>query len=272
MIQVRYFIQYVGQDADEHRLPAHEGARSLEGLTWAFNLITNYAASGRIQKRGSLDDRTRLYIAPTRQGSLVQQVIAIITEPNNVFLSSIVGSYAVSTVGNAFNSLVSQSFKRVCGLFRDEQTDETRRIRNLPSGDLEALVDAIEPSVERAHGVVGEGANRIMMKRDRTALFEMNQQTKLYVQQNIMSEDMIERDVTVGALNVNSGNGRVYLPELGKTVPFSIVKEPEAGTYEALSSGLNRYARGIPGLVTISCREILTADGRIKKLIIYSAN
>jgi hypothetical protein len=98
MIEIKFFIQYQGQDADNHLLPAHEGARSLEGMTWAFNLITNYAATGRIQKRGALDGRTRLYITPSRQGSLIQQVIAVLTEPQNLFLSSLVGTYTVNII------------------------------------------------------------------------------------------------------------------------------------------------------------------------------
>jgi hypothetical protein len=99
----------------------------------------------------------------------------------------------------------------------------------------------------------------------------MNASTKAYVQTNVTAEHAIERSASVGALNVNSGNGRVYLLDIEKTVPFTVVKEPEIGTYTTLSASLDRYARGLQSTIQVTCKDVLGVDGRIKKLLILGA-
>lgn len=271
MESVKFRLKYDGQSADEHLLPAHEGAQSIEGMAWAFSLIGNYAATGRIRKRGTMDPRVRFFITPAQRGSYTTDIVAFLTEPNNIFLTSVLGTYAIATIGSAFNSLIKYSYKRVCGLFDDEDSKEYRHLAKLPSGDLEAILDGIEPSVSRAHSVISAGAQTLTLQRGRTPIVQLNAKTKAYVQTNIMAKGLVEKEVSIGALNVNSGNGRAYLDELSKTVPFTVIKEPLIGTYTTLSASLDRYARGLPNTIIITCQEVLGVDGRIKKLIVHSA-
>lgn len=35
-LELKYKLRFVGQDADDSRLPAHEGATSLEGVTFSL--------------------------------------------------------------------------------------------------------------------------------------------------------------------------------------------------------------------------------------------
>jgi hypothetical protein len=151
MDRITFHLRFEGQSADQNRLPAHAGAQSIEGICWSFSLLGHYAATGKIRKRGGLDDRIRFFITPARTGSFVTDVVAFIVDPNNLFLTSIVGAYTVSTATDAINALFKYCFKRVSGIFDDENSDEYRSLERIPSGDLEANLDAIEPSVSRAH-------------------------------------------------------------------------------------------------------------------------
>lgn len=213
----------------------------------------------------------RFFISPARRGSFVTDVVATITDPNNIWLTTIVGTYAVATATDSINALFKYSFKAVCGLGSKDDEKDLKRLERLPSGDLEALVDGIEPSISRAHTVIGVGARSLTIEKGKTPLLQLNNDTKDYVRTSIVDTDTVEREVSVGALNVNSGNGRVYLQDIGKTVPFSIIKEPTPGTYQALSRSLDRNARGLPSDVNIHCQEVTSINGVIKKLIIHAA-
>lgn len=269
-MELRYRVAYEGGVADENRLPAHQGATSLEGLSWTYSLIANYAATGKIRSRGDLSRKIQVYILPARQGSFVNDFVLFITEPNNLFLTSLLGSYAVATVGQVVNSLVVSTIKEVSGLVKGlSQTDESRLMK-LPSGDREALVDKIEPSMKRAHIVIGEGVDSISIKKGQSQLITLGYETKEYVNADFIGDELV-KTVSVGAFNANSGNGRFYLADIGKTVPFFVDKGSDNRTYSLLSKSLDDYVNGKNGNIDVVCKEILANDRRIKKLIVDRA-
>lgn len=272
MLEIRYKLKYTGDAADDHRLPAHDGATSLEGITWSFSLLGNYLATGDIRKRGNLDKRVRFYIAPARTGSFTNEVIAFVTEPQSLFLTSILGTVAVGAITTAFTGFVKHAVTKVCGLQDDDHAQFMRVLDRFPSGDLEANFDAIEPAMSRAHNVIGSGAVELNIIKGRTQLLRLDNTTKSYVNSNFENPENTIRVVSVGALNANTGNGRVYDVETNKTIPFTVDKEPRPGTYAVLSSSLDRYIGGLPSNIEITCRETYSHDDRIKKLKIFSAN
>jgi hypothetical protein len=119
--------------------------------------------------------------------------------------------------------------------------------------------------------VIEAGAHSLSIRKGSAEIVHLDEATRDYVRTSIVGRDIVSKVVGVGALNVNSGNGRVFLEDIGKTVPFSVVKEPEPGTYAVLAASLDRYARGLPSRIIIRCREVLTVDRRIKKVIIMGA-
>lgn len=272
MHQIRYRLHFTGDMADEHLLPAHEGAKSLEGISWAFSLLGHYASTGKIRKQGTLDSNIRFYIGPPQRGGYINDIYAFISDPQNTFITSVVGAYTVATATDSINAFIKYCFKRTVGLFEDVDSKEYDKLRKkLPSGDLEANLDAIEPSLKRAHEVIGDGAGSLQISRSRTPLLTLNKSTKDYVNTNIYGDSEVEKTVSIGALNVNTGNGSAFIPEIGKTAPFTIVKEPSPGTYEILSTSLYNYAKGLPSHIIITCTEVFSLDNRIKKLVISSA-
>jgi hypothetical protein len=268
---ITFKLKYTGDTADRHLLPAHEGARSIEAMSWALSLVGHYVATGNIQKRGNLDRNLQFYLRPPQRGSFAAEIIAELTKPENIWLTTIFGTYAVATATDSINFVLRHVFLRACGLYQGESQVDSRKLAKLPSGDVEALVDAVEPSVSRAHGIIGEGASSLILQKARTPIIEMDAATKEYVRTSLIDDAVAIEDLSVGALNVNSGNGRVYFESIGKTAPFSVVREPLPGTYEALSQSLTNYARGIQSRVPVAYRAVMAVDGRVKKLIVIGA-
>lgn len=269
-IQLKYKLVFEGEDADFNRLPAHEGASSLEGLTWSIALLTNYAATGEIRTRGNLSPHIRTYLRPPRQGSFLTELWVVVTQPESIFLSSIIGVYAVNTVSQAVNAIIVKSVKEVCGLAANMVRKEEDWLKGLPSGDLEALVDKIEPSMKRAHTVIGDGASTLTIKKGYTPLVQLDHLTKAFVNADLKGDEKTI-SASVGAFNANTGNGRVFLADIGKTVPFYVEKGLDFSTYSALSHSLNAYVNGWPSLIEIVSTEVLSQDGRLKRLLISQA-
>lgn len=270
METLKYELVYDGGVATEGQLPAHNGATSLEGMTWTLTLIGHYAATGKIKARGELSPEVRIYLVPPRQGSFIQEVWVELTEPNNLFLTSIVGSYVVGSVSQTLNSLITTTIKQVCGLTVDLLKGEPNALDRLPSGDREALVDKIEPSMRRAHTVIGEGASTLDIRRNKTSLLRLDQNTKAYVNADFLTDETL-MVVSVGAYNANSGNGSAYLPDIGKTVRFYAPKGLDADTYAALSYSLDKYVNGLPSQIQIACVPTVSLDHRYKRLKIVRA-
>jgi hypothetical protein len=97
MDPIKIRLQYEGLDTRENRLPAHLGAKSIEGITWSVSLVGNYLATHKISKRGSLSQKLRFFITPATQGSFITNIVGVITDPNNLFITSVFGQYAVSS-------------------------------------------------------------------------------------------------------------------------------------------------------------------------------
>lgn len=268
--ELKYKLIYEGDEADRNRLPAHKGAISLEGVTWSVSLLAHYAATGKIRSRGDLSPKIKVYLRPARQGSFTNEIVVFVTEPDNIFLTSVAGAYVAATAGQLLNTIIVKSLKEVCGLIYKHTRHDERWLTKLPSGDVEALVDKIEPSMRRAHEVIDEGAKTLEIKKGQTPLITFDSLTKAYVNADNVGDET-SRTVSVGAFNANSGNGRVYLPDVGKTVPFSVPKGLDSATYAALSYSLDQYVNGRPSQIEMTSTEILAADGRIKKLIVSQA-
>lgn len=268
--ELKYRLIYEGEEANRNRLPAHKGAISIEGVTWSLSLLAHYAATGRIRSRGELSPNIKVYIRPARQGSFINDVYIYVTEPENLFITSIAGGYVAATAGQLLNTLIAKSLKEVCGLIYKHTRHDERWLNKLPSGDVEALIDKIEPSMRRAHEVIDDGAETLEITKGRTPLVKFDSVTKAYVNADITGDET-SRVVSVGAFNANSGNGRVYLPDVGKTVPFAVGRGLDSPTYAALSYSLDRYVNGLPSHIDLTSTEMLAADGRVKKLIVSKA-
>jgi hypothetical protein len=267
---LKYKLVYDGGEASDGRLPAHNGATSLEGMTWTFSLIGHYAATGKIRTRGELSSIVRTYLAPPQRGSYIQELWVFITEPQNIFITSALGVYTVNTVSQALNSLIVSSVRQVCGLAVELLRKEENFLERLPPGDKEALIDKIEPSMKRAHTVIEEGATKLDLRKGQSTLATFDASTKRYVNVDILTDEQILK-VSVGAYNANSGNGSAYIPDIGKTVPFFAPKGLDAKTYSALSYSLDRYVNSLPSLIEIACEPTVSLDNRIKRLRIVRA-
>lgn len=261
-------VKFTGDQAEEHRVPAYEGTQSLVGISRSLVLVGDYLFGGKIRKRYPFGENVQFYLTSTRPGSLETIITAIVNNPE---LLSIAKDVSIDVAKNFLVDGIKHIFNRAIGTETRPTTDELRELENLKPGDLDALTDAIEPSLRLGHTVVGRGAQNVVIINGHNNVVNFSANSKAYINGSEISDELEEMDVSVGSLNANTGYGRVYVRDLGKTVPFVIASNPDRGTKGALSSSLDRYTHNQPSDVRIKFRRVTSPDGRTKKFIIYGA-
>lgn len=256
-----------GQEADFHELPAYDGFSSLAGLSLATTIITHYAATGRLRRKGQFETRSRVRFKQSRRGSLIFGLV-IDFVASNPFILGITGG----VISSAVYDLLKTTINRTVGLEAKADTNAVKNLLEHRVGDLEALSAAIEPSLRQAHSIIGNGAHTMQItgRADRQ-ISTFNKSTKDYIIDSINDEEPITKDVSVAAFNANSGHGRVFDEELGRTVAIYIPEHAQNALKSVIGWGLNEYARGTGRKVSITFTRVMALDGRPKKYIVLEA-
>jgi len=260
------FVYRYDDGSDEHLLPADEGAWSLEGMAHAATLVTHFLVEGKVRHRAPYSDKFRIFIAPPTSGSWETQFMLSLASPD-AWAGAIAGA-SISLPVLAFK-LLRRVGNRATGTAT--KADETAAIEQRHPGNFDALVEAAEPGLVRAHRVVTEHTNLTFSAGSFS--FSFDRHTKEYIQTNELDKNTTKAVGNVASLNVNSRTGRIFLNELGRGVPFLVHKDSDPQTAVALARSLENYAstRLANSDIEITFRATRAADGTIKKILIYSA-
>ena len=249
-------IRFQGAEADEHRLEAYEGLKSLDGLIRVATIATHYAATGEVRFRAPYSDLLQTQLNQTRNGSF-----EFIFDQASRFANVIEGAVARTKAEALFSRLVAR------GTGQEEAQELHVDGEMIPAGDIDAMAEAAEAALKAAHRWLDRPGKSISIV-DGDQAVKIDSNTKEYVETENLGE-MGSQDVSVAALNVNSKNGRVYMFDIGRTVPFVVHKDADPRTIANLSQYLSRYARKTGETVSVRFRPVFHIDGRLKRLVIY---
>lgn len=236
-------------------------------MAHAATLVTHFLVEGRVRHRAPYSEQFRIFVAPPRAGSWEAEFV-IALKSAEVWA----GAAAGASIG--LPTLAFKLLRRVSARATGAATkkDETAAIEERHQGTFDALVEAVEPSLVRAHRVITDRKTTLSFTTKAFA-FEFNQETRNYIETNI-KDDHTRRTVgNISSLNVNRRTGRIFIDELGRTVPFLVHKDADEGTLRAMARSLENYAstRLSNSDLTIRFRATRSADESIKRIVIYSA-
>jgi hypothetical protein len=220
-------IKFDGAEADAHRLEAYEGIKSIEGLIRVARIATHYAATGEVRFRAPYTTLLEAQIASTRNGSF---------EMLFDYASRIVDQAAASVAKLKAEELFNFLIRRGTG-----QVDEDELVvgeETIPSGDIAAMGEAAESGLKAAHRWI-DSEGKVISLIDGDDATKLDLETKYYVEEEIMGDETTQ-DVSVAALNANSKNGRVFLVDQQRTVPFIVHRDAHPQTIANLSRYLFR--------------------------------
>lgn len=267
-ILITYKLKFEGGDADRHQLEAYPAAQSLEGIIWALSITLNYGVTGKIRQRGDLSRACQVYISPPKRGSVLYELTILIQE--NPFIAGVIGGWAANTATPYVNGLIGYVFKSALGVASVIPARATKYFKKLSEDDLQKVVHRIEPPLTRGHAAIGKTATTISLRAKNTDLVLMDAGTKSYLEARL-KDDFYYLDANVTSFNVLTGNGRLYHPDEDSTVAFSLSADPFAGTKNILIESMQQYSAGRCGIVRMTTQRVETKEGRLKKLIVASA-
>lgn len=181
MINFPLKVKFTGADADQHRVPAFSGIESLDGVAKSLLIPINYLAEKRVRHKNFGFEGYSLDLVAVRPGSL-DAILQIILNADNLKYAGEVGIGVTSTfLADYLRALYSRSI----GKHAPRHIEKLEEEGTLDTGDMGALVDAIAPSVKRAHTVIGQGANNIVLITGDNNVVSFNRASKAYVQTSI---------------------------------------------------------------------------------------
>lgn len=262
-------VRFSGDVAEKHRMPAYEGLQSLTGISRSILICTNYLAEGRVRRRDFEYDRTRLDIVHTKTGS-----IDFIFEYLPVTLGAIAGGIA----GNLAYDLLKTTFNRVIGT-KDESSEVVQKLEERRPGDIEALAEAIEPAIRLGHNVINYGVLNVNISAPQSSekIASFDSKTKISVWTNAINNSYRSKLFSIGSYNANSGIGRAFDLEEGRSITFEIDKDADIRTTSTIINSISNYAMSkksgdrLRSAIAILYTSVDSPDGRLKKIRILKA-
>lgn len=253
-------VSFLGGDADRHQIEAFSGLESAAGIARALTLIGHYAATGEVRYRYPFSSDVRFFLDGTEEGSF------------NWRFKVIAGTVAVGLATNAIYDLGKLVLNMAVGSEPTEVSEEVSDLDQKRSGDIGALVEAVEPALKKGHYGIGNTIEKIEIfeENSRRTIVHFDESSKSYLQSTNDGGNDVQM-LTISALNANDRTGRAYFPELGRTIRFVVDRRSKAGTMAILSRSLDQYISKVPYPVAVSYRKKVSSDGRIKSIEIYGA-
>ncbi|MDW6025174.1 hypothetical protein SAZ10_25780 [Mesorhizobium sp. BAC0120] len=266
-------VKFTGAMAEEHRVPAYEAAESLRGISLAVMISSYYLVEGRVRHRKFESRKFELNLVAQRPGSF-ESVLELASDPT---LISIALGLSTSIGGTFIYEFIKSIINRSIGGSGEASIEALEAEDRLKTGDLTALVEAIEPAMRGAHKSIGYGASNIFIITGDHNNINLNERTKDYVHTSKLSKSIQIKRFSVASFNANSGYGRAYDFEERRTIPFEISSSIDRKSLSALLKSFDSYARrrrfgdDLASSVALKYQPVLSADGRVKKLSIIAA-
>jgi hypothetical protein len=189
---------------------------------------------------------------------------------------SVVSAVGLGVAGNFIHDFIKTMFRRSVGLGAEESVERLERAGSLNPGDSAALVEAIEPAMREAHSSVGKGAHDIFIINGDHNVINLNSRTKSYVYSSIEDNSVYTKIFSIGSFNANSGHGRAFDFEEGRTIPFQLAGKVDRETIEFITDSISSYAfrrigDNLESAIALLYKVTLAQDGRVKKLHVFKA-
>jgi hypothetical protein len=211
--QARYplRLRFSGEQINRNGLDLYDGSTSFWGLAQALQIVVHAYMTGEIVTRATALKGAEMYFGGPRRGSVLFDLVTVIeAHPATAALA-----------GAAFYDFVKFSLSKAVGLFATKpETPSVQRKLNVDETFFDLLAETLEGSLQRAHRAIDNGTAQITIERPRSPLVELNALTSQWVNTREFDPAVKEYSGNITRYNSISRNGRAYIRELGKVLPF----------------------------------------------------
>ena len=255
-------IKFLGSDADDHLMPASEAGNTLTGVGVALNRVAYYLETGKVRFKGPYSENSRIFIAPPKQGSvLIPIIVSIASNP----VAQAIGVELTAGLVVALSKVV---FNRAIGRGSEDDIKSWERI---PPGTIDAITESVEKPLKQAHYSIGHGANEVHVHFSSEGPVVFDESSKDFLGRAEFDPRLVSTLGRVSALNGNDKGGRVYIPDLGRGVPFSLDDDISEEGINSLLWSNAQYFRGRDSDVIVTYNQWVTQQSAAKHLLIRKA-
>lgn len=264
-------VSLKGAESDAHEVPAFTALDSAHAISQALMMIVNFAQTGEIRRRNFKDLDVQISLKTSRPGSF-----------EFVFEFSQFAPYLIDAYGkglaDASWKLTKTVFNRATGLGGAPEIEEAEDDGRINAGDLGALIQAVEPSVRRAHSVVNHGANNvnIFIEGDGNQI-SLDSGSKEYMFESIFNDETRSQRFLVTSFDGRNRSGRLFDLESEQAFTFDLLAEADRKSLTVIVDAARAYALRQKGKfdenmeAVCAYTSIDAPDGRQKRLKVFAA-
>lgn len=130
------------------------------------------------------------------------------------------------------------------------------------------MAETLEGSLQRVHRPIGESVDKISIERPKSGLLVFDQSTSDWVNTREEVAELVTVNGNVTRYNSNTRNGRIYIEELGRIVPFKPDGDFPANDLHHLTWSLHGSNTGLPKQLELEVRYVNSAVGEPKRILI----
>jgi hypothetical protein len=264
LISHRIRIRYQGGTADNQELELYDGTTSIHGFAQALQITTHAYLHNEIVTRATALRGARYFLRPAKPGSFISEFVVLIEQYPAT--STLVGAIGAPV----FYDFIKISMRKAAGLFAEDEP-ETKHVSDLLDRQepfFDELAEVLEGSLQRAHRPIGDSVTTATLERPRAELIVFNAETKGWVNTRDEMPESEDFSGNVTRYNAITRNGRAYINQIGRIVPFKLDPEFPIGKLGFLTWSLHGRNTDIENQLKFVVREVKSASDRIKRVII----
>lgn len=272
-------LKFEGKLSDNHVLNFYDAARAMTGFQRSLALTTHLVMHGEIITQAQALKEADILVSTPSPGSW--EIIASI-----VGAAWVAGTASKDTpLGHMLYSIYDYIISSTLGFHVDyekilfQSYRESLTEKGITPEKLESLMEKTESSIGDMHRPIVASQSATSAKLFRLSRSGVDQigpdMTSLsydYIARTIRRDELIEHQGLVSSYNVNTYNGRIFLPDEQRPIPFEldeVAKNRES--VQIITSSLRTNAtsrRESEGLIALYGRRLESSTGRLKALIV----
>ena len=204
-------LRFSGNTVETNGLDLYDGATSFYGFAQSMQIAVHAYMTGEIVSRATALRGAEMYFGAPRRGSVLYDIVTIVEA------YPVTGALA----GVVFYDFMKTAFAKATGVFRAPETPAVQNVAlTMDETFFDQLAETMEGSLQRAHRAIDNGVAKVTLERPRSELVTFDQSTSEWVNTRDLNPDVEEFSGSITRYNSISGNGRAFIRELDKVIPF----------------------------------------------------
>jgi len=252
-------LHYEGGTADEGLIDFYDGSTSIHGFSQALQIATHAYVKGEIVSRAPALKGARMFLTPLKRGSVVVEIIT--------FIEAYPASFGLAAP--VFYDFIKFAFAKATGKFKIQpETTPVRRELERDEPFFDELAETLEGSLQRSHRIIGDGVTKVELSRARIPLLTFDHNSRDWVNTRAESPKIKTLHGNVTRFNSVSRNGRAFIRELDRIVPFRPDGDFPNARLGLLTWSLHGSNVDHQKQLTFAVREVKSARGQVKRLLL----